>query len=372
MRDAMQTSELVRDNARFVNRSVYRDQEIFELEQRAIFSRSWIYVAHESELRKPGDFRTTTIAGQPVVAVRDREERVRVFFNTCTHRGAVVARTPRGNCRAFQCMYHAWTYDLSGKLIGVPRPEGYGPDFNRGDYGLREVKSVATFCGLIFASLDPHAEALETFLGRTREYIREACEGRVITGVNKTIFNGNWKIYRENFADGYHPNYLHKLLAAIGTYAEGSSIDLGAGHGLLEWAEIAPKTDKYRAATDKTADANIWIARLPKDKERVLTLFPNLSIPWILDAVSIHVITPLSPERTLLEIYLLGGERDTPEIKQWRLAQSMMWGPAGAVGVDDIEVPKECQRGLRATELTWVNLARGNAALDRGDLEDEQ
>jgi phenylpropionate dioxygenase-like ring-hydroxylating dioxygenase large terminal subunit len=368
----MRVRELVKEGARFVDRAVYKDREVFEAEMKKVFSHAWLYLGHESELKNIGDYKTTAAAGQPMVLVRDMEGKVRVFYNTCRHRGTLLARENRGNCKFFRCMYHAWTYDLSGKLVSVPGPESYGSDFNRAEYSLAGLPQVETFCGLIFASLSSEVPPLKKFLGDAAPYIKEACEGKEIIGVNKVIFNGNWKIYRENFADGYHPNYLHKLLAAIGTYSQGVSADLGKGHGLLEWEEIQPDEKRYASAVGEAkVDAAVWAARLPKDKERVLTLFPNLAIPWILDAVSIHVLTPLAPDRTLLEIYFLGGIGDTKEIRDWRLALSMMWGPAGAVGVDDVEVMKECQAGLKADESQWVNIARGKDMGDRGDLEEE-
>ena len=99
-----------------VNRAALVDPAIHELEQRRIFERCWIYVGHESELGAPGDFKTRTIAGRPVILCRNSENRVRVFLNTCRHRGSLVCRSREGNAERYTCFYHGWTYDRDGAL----------------------------------------------------------------------------------------------------------------------------------------------------------------------------------------------------------------------------------------------------------------
>jgi phenylpropionate dioxygenase-like ring-hydroxylating dioxygenase large terminal subunit len=103
-----------------VNRQVFTDPQILNLEKERIFGRIWIYAGHESEIPRPGDFRSRRVAGRPVILARGDDGIVRVLLNTCTHRGALVCREQVGNARTFQCPYHAWTYNTRGELIGVP------------------------------------------------------------------------------------------------------------------------------------------------------------------------------------------------------------------------------------------------------------
>src|SRR5580765_1098808 len=114
---------LVRDDR--IHASLYTDPRIFEDEMERIFYRGWIFVGHDSEVPRPGDFVTRSIGTQPVIMVRGGDGGVGVLVNRCVHRGTMVCNAARGHARTFACPYHGWTYDLSGELIGVPYPGGY-------------------------------------------------------------------------------------------------------------------------------------------------------------------------------------------------------------------------------------------------------
>jgi len=108
---------------------VFSDPELFECEQRRIFDQSWLYAGHESEVPQAGDFLTRRVGGRPLIIVRGDDGRIRIFHNSCRHRGATVCRHPRGNAKTFACFYHNWTYDNQGRLDGVPLKDAYGPGF---------------------------------------------------------------------------------------------------------------------------------------------------------------------------------------------------------------------------------------------------
>jgi len=154
-----------------VDRRCYIDPAIYELEQKRVFEKAWLFVAHASELGHAGDFRTTELAGQPVIAIRGVDDRIRVFFNSCRHKGTTVVGEREGTCRKLKCPYHHWTYDTCGKLISVPRVEGYGKTFQLSQHGLVQVPRVANFKGLIFANLDPDAPSFEDYLGPAIPYL---------------------------------------------------------------------------------------------------------------------------------------------------------------------------------------------------------
>src|SRR5712692_9630209 len=94
--------------------------DILELERERIFDKCWIYLGHDSEVEKPGDFRRRTVAGRPLFFVRGSDGQVRVFLNSCTHRGATICRRDEGNASVLQCFYHAWSFNTNGELIGTP------------------------------------------------------------------------------------------------------------------------------------------------------------------------------------------------------------------------------------------------------------
>src|SRR5262249_14929179 len=103
-----------------VPRRLYTDPAIFELEMERIFNAAWLYVGHESQIKKPGDYFATRMGRKPVVLVRDHEGKVRVIHNQCAHRGAMVVAPDKGNAAEFTCCYHGWTYHLDGRVKAVP------------------------------------------------------------------------------------------------------------------------------------------------------------------------------------------------------------------------------------------------------------
>src|ERR1043165_6045460 len=134
-----------------VHRAVYTDAEVFQLEMERLWSRTWIYVGHASQIPDPGDFLTLDVATQPVIVVRHTDNTVRVLLNRCAHKGTKVVYAPSGNAgKTFRCPYHAWTYRTDGSLLQVPLKEGYAPGARQN--GLAEVKSE-TYRGFIFARL---------------------------------------------------------------------------------------------------------------------------------------------------------------------------------------------------------------------------
>src|ERR1700727_2823645 len=117
---------LVRDDAG--RREIYRDPEVFALEMERIFKRTWVFMAHESELPAGGDYLTMQIGAEPVVLARGEDDEGRALVNRGRHRGAIVCERAGGNAKSFRCQYHGWTYRNDGALVGVPYPERHIAD----------------------------------------------------------------------------------------------------------------------------------------------------------------------------------------------------------------------------------------------------
>jgi p-cumate 2,3-dioxygenase alpha subunit len=154
-----------------VNRRVFTDPRILEQERREVFDRSWLYAGHESEIAKPGDFVTRKVGGRPLILVRDESGTPHAFLNTCPHRGNTVCRERAGSTRLLRCFYHAWAFELTGKLAGVPGEDAYTPAFDRDALGLQPVSRLETYRGMMFVSFDPVIESLVAYLGNAREYL---------------------------------------------------------------------------------------------------------------------------------------------------------------------------------------------------------
>src|SRR4051794_28252843 len=180
-----------------VDRRIFSDDEIYQAELEHIFARAWNFMAHDSQIPNAGDFFLNYIGEDRVIVVRDKAGQPQVLLNTCRHRGNAVCRAEEGHATSFMCTYHGWTYDLQGKLVGVPGfKDYYHEDLNREEWGLISAAKVETYRGFIFASLDPEAPSLEDYLGEVGRMAvnQHALKGnlKVVGGIQKYTINCNW------------------------------------------------------------------------------------------------------------------------------------------------------------------------------------
>jgi p-cumate 2,3-dioxygenase alpha subunit len=375
-----------------VDRRAFTDPEVLELERARIFDRSWLYVGHESEVRRNGEFRTRRVAGRPVIFVRGKDDRIRVLLNTCTHRGATVCRHRSGVTHTFQCSYHAWTFDNCGKLIGVPGREAYGDDFPFQELGLAQPAQVASYRGFVFACFDPGTEPLEQYLAGAREYLDLVCDQseagmEVVGGTQSYGARANWKLLAENSVDGYHAaathqRYLQFLFEAQGfavTEAKqlrslpGRALDLGHGHAVIEYeapwgrpvAKWAPafgealrgrleqKRERLEALFGRSRAHRI------AETSRNLFIFPNLVVNDIM-AVTVRTFFPLSPDAMEISAWALAPVDETPEERAVRLDNFLTFlGPGGFATPDDLEALEACQIGFANREVRWSDISKG-------------
>ena len=170
----------------WVNSRVYSDPQIFEDELENIFKRTWIPVCHESELPDLYDFRTTSIAREPIIVCRGPDNEVRAFLNVCAHRGMIIERRPSGsfleghpsgNPKRMTCMFHAWQYDLKGNCVYISREkEGYQDRLCKENVGLRRLRCEVKFGGFVWVSLNDNPIPLEEWCGKPFECLRKSLE----------------------------------------------------------------------------------------------------------------------------------------------------------------------------------------------------
>jgi len=210
-----------------VHGRVYYDPAIFHEELEKIWHRQWVYVGHESEVSQPGDYVTRQLGLQPVIIVRDKEGAIQLLLNRCRHRGNLVCESGRGNTQEFRCIYHGWTYNTTGALLGAPYSAAYGPSFRKEDYGLATVPRVASYRGFIFASLSPTGRSLDEHLGYAKglidQFVEMSPEGEVElrAGTQKQRYRGNWKMQVENAVDNYHASFVHQAANDLMTVRTG-------------------------------------------------------------------------------------------------------------------------------------------------------
>lgn len=211
-----------------LDRRVYWDEAIYRLELERIFARSWLFVAHESQVASPGDFLTTYMGEDGVIVTRAPNGRIHVFLNSCTHRGNKLCLAEVGNRRRFTCNYHGWTFGPDGALTGMPQEEVYRrtcPGFDKSAMGIRNAR-VESYKGLVFATFDDEAESLEQFLGDYRWYLDVLLDNdpegtEFLPGNIKSRMNCNWKYPAENFCgDSYHAAWTHNS-GAVALFGHG-------------------------------------------------------------------------------------------------------------------------------------------------------
>jgi len=203
-----QAGSLAYDRARSMPAAFYTDPGVLAVEERELFRREWVCIGRREELGQPGDWLALRLGGEPVVVMHGEDGRIRAFSNVCRHRGAVIAEG-KGNARHLSCPYHAWTYDLAGRLLGtpgIPKRE----DFDRANCRLPEF-ACTDWLGFLFVSLAsdppplaPHLAALEP---RIRNYHLEETTLRYVA---EEVWDTNWKCFVENYMEGYHLSPLHR------------------------------------------------------------------------------------------------------------------------------------------------------------------
>src|SRR5688572_16790697 len=141
-----------------VDRRIFNDQAIYELEMERIFARAWLFMCHDSQIPNPGDFFVSFMGEDRVIVVRDNDGLPQVLVNSCRHRGNAVCRAEEGHTTSFMCTYHGWTYDLRGALVGVPGfKEVYHEELDRQNCGLINAAQVDSYGGRICGTMDPDA-----------------------------------------------------------------------------------------------------------------------------------------------------------------------------------------------------------------------
>lgn len=378
-----------------VHRSVYTDSELFQEEMVRVFGGTWVYLAHESEIPNPNDFKACRLGLRPIIVVRDRQGEIRGLFNRCTHRGATVCRQAKGSAKTFVCPYHGWTFTNDGRLAGIPWDKAYS-QIDRSALDLGQIPLVESYRGFIFGTLNREVPDLHAYLGRARELLDQWLDRypnaqiTVQSSAHQLIYNGNWKFIYDNAADGYHVNFSHRsLLMVANRLGEQKDMQyfarspdegemylqyLGNGHLFLDqrpsyperegafWQNQRPQPGRepYETAIrEKWGEKADYLLDLAVGSQMNLTIFPNLLIV----GNQINVVEPLAVDRTQQTSYAttIAGVPDEVNTLRMRTQEDF---PSFGIP-DDMVNFAECHRGLTIPELEWVMLNRGYGISDR-------
>jgi len=374
--DGTRLEDLFDFEARTVALRVYADPEIFEYERERIFSRAWMVVAHETEIPNESDFVQRRLGMDKVIVSRAKGGQIHVSQNVCTHRGAPVCRTDRGNQDRFVCPYHAWVFKSSGELSGVPlRKDMYGDDFDRKTMGLRQAR-VESLHGWIFATWDLDAPTLTEYIGPAKfafdlAYGRTNRKMEVLGPPQRWVIKSNWKAASEQFSgDAYHAGFAHMSMVELGLapsaakymetiqygiFAEPASNygDVIERDGQLLPPGLTPALHE-EMLQNLTPEQLAFYDQVPLGPGGI-GVFPNfftllLSLPR-LDGVLGPMISPrqwqpISPTELEAYVWVVAEADAPPELKELgRQTAAQTFSSSGVFEVDDAEMWGAIQHG---------------------------
>lgn len=328
----------------YVDSRIYTDSDIFEEELERIWRRTWLLVAHESELPAPLDFRTSTIAREPVILVRDEDGRVRAFLNVCPHRGALLLRQPAGNLstanpsgspRRITCMFHAWQFDARGECLSIPRRQaGYQDRLQCSDVSLRELRCEIGLGGFVWVQLEGSGPSLAEHIGRAFDDLRPHLEAEPLEVFHhhKAIVHTNYKLWHDTNSEFYH-DYMHHFNRVTSMQQPGyyDRRYTAFAHGHVAISSMTVKYTAYEQDEVALADSrDLSFPGLERNGWKLLDLFPGITMNLRGSALRIDTMTPIAADRVLIEFRGLGLARDTPQERERRVRDhNTIWGPFG-------------------------------------------
>lgn len=349
---------------------IYTDEAIYRRELELIFEGpTWSYVALDCEIPNPGDFKRTAIGEKSVLIVRGEGGAVNGFINRCAHRGVQLCQHDSGHVKEFMCPYHQWTYDLEGKLQGLPFRRGVKgvggmpEDFDLSQHGLTPLR-IHVRNGAVFATLDEGTPAFEDYLGvKMLAFYDRVFDGRELRllGHSRQRLAANWKLMLENIKDTCHASLLHVFFVTFGLFRVDQPSKVRMDESGLHAALISERgrqelTDGTRQMQSFKADLELQDGRIleavrefPGDATVIMhTIWPNLILQQQSNTLATRQIVPRGPGEFDLHWTFFGYAADDEEMTARRLRQANLMGPGGLVSMDDGEIIARAQDGFRS------------------------
>jgi choline monooxygenase len=331
MREATYTFDPRLAHARTPPSEWYFDPEILTRENSTVFARTWQLAGRAGDVAEPGQFFTATVGEEPIIIVRGMDSQLRALSNVCRHRAGPVA-AGRGRCETLRCGYHGWSYALDGRLAATPEWGGV-EEFDPAAHSLPEFR-VETWGALVFVNLDagcaPLADTLEDLPARLA---RRDLSSMGFALRKEWTVECNWKVYVDNYLEGYHIPVVHPALNRELDYARYRT----ETKRLYSVQHSPIRADRAtRLKVDEGAEEN---------EAQYFWLFPNLMLNVYPDNYSTNLIVPLSAERTLTVFEWYFHE---PESERSREALRRTVEFSDEIQIEDIGICEAVQRGLRS------------------------
>ncbi len=323
----------------FVDSRIYSDGGIFEEEIAKIWKKVWLVAVHESEVPEPLDYRTMTIAREPIVIIRGTDNKIRAFRNVCPHRGNIIVRRPAGNLSVAEpsgnanymtCMFHAWQFDCFGRCVDIPRQkQGYQDRLKKEDVGLSALRCETAYGGFVWVTLDANAMSLADFVGDAFSIMKEEIDTEPLDvfHYHKAIIPSNYKLWHDTNSEFYH-DYMHYFNRATSMmqkgYFERQYTAFPHGHCTVGSMEV--KYEAYQGAAERP----LSFPGMPRNGWKMVDLFPGSTYNIRGSSLRVDTMTPLGPNLVMIEFRGVGLKSDTKEQRLQRIRDhNTIWGPFG-------------------------------------------
>lgn len=339
---------------------LYHDAEYFDVEMARIIRPSWQIVCHVSDIAKPGDYQTIDYLGESIVVVRGEDMDVRGFINVCRHRAMRIVEGPTGCAKKLVCPYHAWAYELDGRLSGVPMRGDY-PALDMAKNGLIAV-DVEIWEGFVFVRLEDDggpsvAEMMAPYAEEIAPY--RFAEMRTISPVRLRDRAVNWKNVGDNYSDNLHIPVAHDGLSRI----------FGKSYAI----EAQPYVDKMSGMLEDRPSRHFWerfyqahlprVPHLPDSHQRLwlyYKLWPNMAFDIYADQIDFMQWLPLTPTTSVLREMAFALPDDRREMKLVRYAN---WRINRVVNAEDTWLIERVQNGMQSQSYTMGPIGASEVCL---------
>jgi len=346
MHDALNAVTAPIGAARGLPNELYIDPAAFDREKRAVLFANWSGIGFGKDVPDEGDARPVDFLGMPLLMVRGGDGQVRVFQNTCRHRGMILLETPQKIRNTIRCPYHSWCYDLHGKLRSTPYVGGPGnnthADIDPDDLGLVRIRSYV-WRDVVFVNVDGNAPAFEdvhgNLMARWQEFDKPLYHGGEGSSFRIEVAS-NWKLAVENYCESYHLPWVHPGLNSYSRLEDHYNIEEPgsySGQGTYVYRQL--KNENGQTLHDFAGLGDKW----DKGAEYV-AIYPNVLLGVQRDHVFAIVLAPVTTERTVeyIELYYATPGETSPELDSLRATNAQLWK---TVFEEDVFVVEGMQRG---------------------------
>lgn len=326
----------------------YTSPAFYQRERERIFLKHWNCIGHHSRVPDPGSYIAFDFTGVPVLVVRGEDRTIRAFINSCRHRGSEIV-AGAGSCRVLKCPYHNWAFDLTGALIATPMFEE-SADFKKADHPLVPVR-LELWAGMMWINFDPDSPGLRDYLGdlpaRTANW---QADDMVCVARTEYPMKANWKLFVENFSDGYHVPFVHKTTLNRKPVSRRDFHDpaVNIGAYLMHYT--------YFDGTRGVREGETALPELDLPPEqKVGTFFPvvhaNALMGFAIDSVSATEVYPEGPDQTLLVTSFLV-PKSSAAVPDFDAILTSYRRNADVVRAEDVLASERQQLGLRSPIFT--------------------